>query len=106
MQKKNWIMQDKSCLDCRYGVVKKQRVKTGTDKYGKTIFDYIPKYHCRYDNITHAVDQINCEGFIGDMTLFEYLTITDPQGLYDLLSKFNLRVMSSRNKYGFDIVKE
>jgi hypothetical protein len=40
------------------------------------------------------------------MTLFEYLSSTDPQGLHDLLSKFNLRVIGSRNKFGFDIVGE
>ncbi len=99
-------MQKKSCLDCRHGVVKKQKVRAGTDKYGKAIFDYIPKYLCTFDNITHAVDQIRCPEFVGDMTLFEYLSATDPQVLHDLLSKFHLRVIGSRNKYGFDIVRE
>jgi hypothetical protein len=99
-------MQKRSCLDCRYGVVKKQKVRAGTDKYGKTIFDYIPKYLCTFDNITHAVDQTSCPEYVGYMTLFEYLSSTDPQALHDLLSKYNLRVIGSRNKHGFDIVKE
>jgi hypothetical protein len=64
-------MQRTSCLDCRHGVVKKQKVRAGTDKYGKTIFDYIPKYLCTFDNITHAVDQTSCPEYVGYMTLFE-----------------------------------
>jgi hypothetical protein len=99
-------MQKSSCLECRFGVVKKQKMRAGVDKYGKAIFDYIPKYLCTFDNITHATDQIACQEYLGDMTLFEYLSSTDPQGLHDLLSKFNLRVIGSRNKFGFDIVGE
>jgi hypothetical protein len=99
-------MQKRSCLDCRHGVVKKQKVRAGTDKYDRAIFDYIPKYLCTFDNITHATDQTSCAEFVGDMTLFEYLSATDPQVLHDLLSRFNLRVIGSRNKHGFDIVKD
>lgn len=95
-----------SCVECRYGLVKKQKIRAGTDKRGKAIFDYIPKYLCTFDDITHATDQTSCPGYLGDMTLFEYLTLTQPQRLYDLLAKFELKVTNSRNKYGFNIINE
>jgi hypothetical protein len=28
-------MQKSSCLECRFGVVKKQKMRAGVDKYGK-----------------------------------------------------------------------
>ena len=99
-------MKKTSCLECRYGVPKQQKIKAGKDKYGRNIFDYIPKYYCRYDHVTHATDQTVCDEYLGYMTLFEYLTLAYPQNLYDVLSAFNLKVVNSRNKFGFDIVKD
>jgi hypothetical protein len=94
-----------SCLECRYGSLKHNKISDGKDSKGYPKFQIITKYFCAYDSIVHAVDQIDCPSYLGHLTLFEYLTQTQPQELYDLLSNFNLRVKDSRNKYGFDIVE-
>ena len=98
------MLQKTSCLECRHGTFRQQRTQVGKNEKGVTLFDYVPKYMCGYHNITHGVDQISCKDYIGNITVFEYLAATHPQALYDVLSKFSLKVVSSGNKYGFDIV--
>lgn len=81
-------MRTKSCsVPCRYA----NRVGDG--------------WHCRYRNITHGVDQYNCHDYVGEMTVMEYLFLTQPQTFYDMLSKFNLKIVDARNQYGFNIVR-
>lgn len=91
-------------MECRYGTLKHNKVADGKDSRGETMYQVTTRYHCSFDKITHAVDQIDCPSYVGWMSLFEYLSLTQPQQLYDMLKKFNLRVKDSRNKYGFDIV--
>ncbi len=99
-------MQKTTCLECRHGVFRQQRIQVSKDKEGRQLFDYVPKYICRYHNVTHGVDQTSCAEYIGDTTIFEYLAHTHPQMLHDVLHKFKLKVISSKNKHGFDIVEE
>ena len=99
-------MQKTTCLECRHGTFRQQKVQAGKDKLGNVRHDYVPKYICSFHNVTHGVDQTSCGDYIGDITLFEYLMHTQPQKLYDLLSRFGLKVVNSKCKQGFDIVGE
>ena len=97
-------MKSTSCTDCRHGFVKHQKIKAGIDKKtGERKYKMIPKYRCTYDNITHAIDQTDCQNFIGQQTLFEYLMHKQPDTVNELLSRMHLKVVGSRNKWGFDI---
>ena len=93
-----------SCVECRHGSLKHSKVADGKDDRGEAKYQIITRYHCAYDKITHAVDQTECPSYLGWMNIFEYLSITQPQQLHDVLKAFNLRIKDSRNKHGFDIV--
>jgi len=93
-----------SCVECRHGYLKHHKIKAGFDrKTGRRRFKMITKYRCGYDNITHAVDQTDCDNYIGHQTLFEYLMYKQPDEVNKLLTRMNLRVVNSRNKWGFDL---
>lgn len=97
-------MKSSSCVECRHGFVKHQKVKAGVDKKtGQRKYRMIPKYRCTYNNITHAVDQEDCQNYIGHQTLFEYLMHKQPDEVTKLLTRMDLKVVNSRNKWGFDL---
>jgi len=93
-----------SCIECRYGSLKHNKIAAGKDAKGNPLYQMMTRYHCSFDNITHAADQLDCPTYLGWMTLFEYLSLTQPQKLHDMLKKFNLRIKDSRNQFGFDII--
>jgi hypothetical protein len=94
----------KTCSNnCRFCSLKFQKVRKGTNKYGGDTFDVITRYHCSYQKVTHANSQDNCQDFLGQQTIFEYLMYKQPDTVHQLLSRMGLRVVGSRNKWGFDI---
>jgi hypothetical protein len=93
-----------SCIECRYGSLRHNKIADGKNAKGETKYQILTKYHCAFDNITHAIDQTGCPSYLGWMNLFEYLSSTQPQALHDVLKKFNLRIRNSRNPHGFDII--
>jgi hypothetical protein len=96
-------LRTSSCVDCRHGVVKSKKIKGRFDKETKQReYKLIPTYHCRYTNVTHSLDQVGCDSYVGEMTMFEYLMMTQPDEVNKLLTAVDLKVVSSRNKWGFD----
>lgn len=96
-------MRPSSCVECRHGTIKTKRIKAGFDRdTRKRLFKLIPQYHCMYKSITHSLDQDNCYDYVGHLTMFEYLMMTQPDEVNKLLTLANLRVVHSRNKWGFD----
>lgn len=92
-----------SCGECRHGTIKSKKIKGGIDsKTGERQFKLIPQYHCGYNNVTHSMDQATCDDYVGEMTIFEYLMMTQPNEINKLLTVMGMKVVSSRNKWGFD----
>jgi hypothetical protein len=96
-------MMKTTCLKCRFGSSKNRRVKSGSDKYGKPRFRVIAGFHCSYQKAQHNADQTDCKDYLGDQTLFEYLMHKQPDEVHKLLTRMRLRVVGSRNKWGFDL---
>ncbi len=92
-----------TCEECRFGSMKHRKVKAGTDAKGRQKFRMLRNYHCAYQKVTHGTDQTNCQDYLGHQTMFEYLMDTQPDEVNKLLSRMNLKVVGSRNKWGFDI---
>lgn len=92
-----------SCVECRHGTVKSKKIKAGFDRQtGERKYKLIPQYHCGFNNVTHSVDQTECNDYVGEMTIFEYLMMTQPDEVNKLLTVMDMKVVSSRNKWGFD----
>lgn len=92
-----------SCGECRHGTIKTKKIKGRMDpKSGEQQYKLIPIYHCGYKNLTNSVDQTQCEDYVGEMTIFEYLMMTQPDEVNKLLTTMGMQVVGSRNKWGFD----
>jgi hypothetical protein len=96
-------MKKTTCSDCRHGSVKHRKVKKGVNKEGKAMYKMLTSYHCSQQKTKHATDQTNCDDYAGHQTMFEYLMHKQPDTVHELLTKMNLRVVGSRNKWGFDL---
>jgi hypothetical protein len=92
-----------SCVECRFGTLKHRKIKAGTDARGRQRFKMLTNYHCSYNRVQHGTDQTDCQDYLGHLTIFEYLMDTQPDEVNKLLSRMNLKVVGSRNKWGFDI---
>lgn len=93
----------KNCENCRHYAAHTEKIKIGVSDSGSPKFRIIPKWHCCYHNITHATEQTNCDSFVGHTTLFEYLMYKQPDVVNNLLKIMDLRVVSAKNRWGFDI---
>lgn len=96
-------MTKKCSLDCRFCTHKFKKVKKGKNKRGEDMYDVLTRYHCSHQGVTHAIPQENCQDYLGHLTIFEYLMDTQPDAVNEVLGAFDLRVVGSNNKWGFDI---
>jgi hypothetical protein len=96
-------MKKTTCEECRFGSLKHRKLKDGVDRKGRQRFKMLTNYHCSYQKVTHGTDQTGCKDYLGHLTMFEYLMETQPDEVNKLLSVMDLRVVHSRNKWGFDI---
>jgi hypothetical protein len=95
-------MKKTTCSKCRHGSMKSRKVRKGRNKEGKPMYRMTRSFHCSHQKTSHAVDQTDCKDYLGDQTLFEYLMHKQPDEVHKLLTRMNMRVISSRNKWGFD----
>lgn len=96
-------MTKTTCSRCRFGSSKHRKVRKGTNREGKPMFRMLHSYHCSFQKTQHATDQTRCNDYLGNQTLFEFLMHKQPDTMNELFTNMKLRVVGSRNKWGFDI---
>jgi len=96
-------MTKTTCIECRHGSVKHRKIKKGVNREGKPMFRMLRNYHCSFNKVQHSTDQTECQDYLGNQTLFEFLMHKQPDEMNKLFSRMGLRVVGSRNKWGFDI---
>lgn len=96
-------MKKTTCLRCRHGSTKSRKIRKGRNKEGKPMYRMLRSFHCSFQKANHDKDQTSCDDYLGDQTLFEYLMHKQPDEVHKLLTRMHLRVVGSRNKWGFDL---
>jgi hypothetical protein len=96
-------MTKTTCSKCRHGSMKHRKVKKGVNREGKPMYRMLRSFHCSFQKTRHATDQTNCDDYLGHQTMFEYLMHKQPDVVNELLTRMRLRVVGSRNKWGFDL---
>ena len=92
-----------TCSRCRFGSEKHRKIKKGVNREGRPMYKMLSSWHCSFQKVKHATDQTDCDDYLGHQTMFEYLMHKQPDEVHKLLSRMRLRVVGSRNKWGFDL---